>query len=77
MILILTDKTSTELVYGIISHDPETADPRRALALNRARWSIESSSHYVIDWNWDGDRPTIRAGFGPENVTACAASPSA
>ena len=27
------------------------------------------SCHYIIDWNYDEDRSTIRTGFGPENIT--------
>ncbi len=25
--------------------------------------------HYILDWNWDEDRCTIRTGHGPENIT--------
>jgi predicted transposase YbfD/YdcC len=55
-----TGATSTELVYG--------ADPARLLAFNRAHWGIEAH-HYILDWNWDEDRCTIRTGHGPENIT--------
>jgi hypothetical protein len=39
------------------------------LTLNRRHWCIENSCHWIIDWNFDEDRSTIRTGFGPENVT--------
>jgi hypothetical protein len=39
------------------------------LTLNRHHWCIENSCHWIIDWNFDEDRSTIRTGFGPENVT--------
>ena len=64
-----TGKTSVERVYGITSHAPETADAERVLTLNRRHWCIENSCHWIIDWNFDEDRSTIRTGFGPENVT--------
>lgn len=25
--------------------------------------------HYILDWNWDEDRRTLRCGHGPENIT--------
>lgn len=64
-----THKQSTDVVYGITSHSPDTADAARILAYNRQHWSVESC-HYVIDWNWDEDRCRIRSGHGPENTTA-------
>ncbi|MCU7880403.1 MAG: ISAs1 family transposase [Candidatus Thiodiazotropha sp. (ex Lucinoma aequizonata)] len=37
---------------------------------NRFLQTTESKScHYIIDWNFDGDRSQIRTGFGPENIT--------
>ena len=63
-----TDKQSTETVYGLSSHTPESADAARLLAFNRAHWSVEAH-HYIIDWNWDEDRCTLRTGHGPQNIT--------
>jgi predicted transposase YbfD/YdcC len=63
-------KTTTETVYGITSHTPETADAAKVLAYNRGHWSIENGCHYILDWNWNEDRCTIRTGHGPENTTA-------
>jgi len=63
-----TGESSTELVYGVTSHGPESADAARLLALNRAHWSVEAC-HYILDWNWDEDRCTLRTGHGPENIT--------
>lgn len=40
------------------------------LAFNRGHWTIENGCHYILDWNWDEDRGTIRTGHGPENITA-------
>jgi predicted transposase YbfD/YdcC len=63
-----TGETSTEVVYGLTDHSPQSADPARLLAFNRAHWGIEAH-HYILDWNWDEDRCTIRTGHGPENIT--------
>jgi predicted transposase YbfD/YdcC len=65
-----TGKTSTETVCGVTSHPPESADAARVLSFNRAHWTIENSCHYILDWNWDEDRCTIRTGHGPANTTA-------
>ncbi len=63
-----TGETSTELVYGLTDHSPQSADPVRLLAFNRHHWGVEAH-HYILDWNWDEDRCTIRTGHGPENIT--------
>jgi predicted transposase YbfD/YdcC len=74
-----TGKTSTETVLGLTSHTPQTTDAARVLTYHRGHWSIENSCHYLLDWNWDEDRCTIRtgrsaatkaAGHGPANLTA-------
>ena len=63
-----TGKTSTEIVYGVTDHTPESASPERLLAFNRDHWGIEAH-HYILDWNWDEDRCRLRTGHGPENMT--------
>jgi len=65
-----TTKTSTDIVYGVTSHTPDTASAAAILAFNRHHWTIENSCHYILDWNWDEDRCTIRTGHGPQNITA-------
>ena len=65
-----TTKTSTDIVYGVTSHTLETANAAAILAFNRNHWTIENGCHYILDWNWDEDRCTIRTGHGPENITA-------
>ena len=57
------------MAYGITSHTPDTASPAQVLAFNRGHWTVENSSHYILDWNWDEDRQQIRTGYGPENTT--------
>jgi len=62
-------KKSHEIVYGITSKTPDTADAGQILQDNRGHWCIENSCHYVIDWNFDEDRSRISKGYGPENVS--------
>lgn len=62
-------KVSTDTAYGLTSHSPETANAAQLLAFNREHWTIENACHYILDWNWDEDRCTIRTGHGPENIT--------
>lgn len=65
-----TGATSTpELAYGVTSVPANRADAQQVLATNRGHWCIENSCHWIIDWNFDEDRSTIRTGFGPENIT--------
>jgi predicted transposase YbfD/YdcC len=65
-----TGKASVpELAYGITSVSSDQADAQQVLATNRGHWCIENSCHWIIDWNYNEDRSTIRTGFGPENVT--------
>jgi len=63
-----TGKVSTETVYGLTSHSPESANAAQVLLFNRAHWSVEAH-HHILDWNWDEDRCTLRTGHGPENIT--------
>ncbi|MDX2464916.1 MAG: ISAs1 family transposase [Porticoccus sp.] len=63
-----TDKQSDEVVYGISSHTPDTANAEKLLQYNRLHWGVESH-HYILDWNWNEDRCTISKEYGPENIT--------
>ena len=63
-----TGKVSIETVYGLTDHAPKSADAARLLAFNRNHWGVEAH-HYILDWNWDEDRCTLRTGHGPENIT--------
>ncbi len=62
-------KHSREVAYGLTSHSPYSADAERLVQFNRQHWGVESH-HYILDWNWDEDRCTIRKGHGPENITS-------
>ncbi len=57
-----------EIAYGLTSHSPVSASAKQVLAFNRGHWGVESH-HYILGWNWNEDRCTIRTGHGPENIT--------
>lgn len=57
-----------EIVYGLTSHSPVSANAEQVLKFNRGHWGVESH-HYLLDWNWHEDRCLIRKGHGPENIT--------
>lgn len=63
-----TGKETDEIAYGLTSHSTVSASAKQVLNYNRKHWGIESH-HYVLDWNWNEDRCTIRTGHGPENIT--------
>jgi len=63
-----TRKESNEIVYGLTSHTPDSANAQKVLKFNREHWGVESH-HYILDWNWDEDRCRIRKGHGPANIT--------
>jgi predicted transposase YbfD/YdcC len=63
-----TGKTSSETIYGVTDHSPQSAGPARLLAYNREHWRVEAH-HYILDWNWDEDRCRLRTGHGPANIT--------
>jgi hypothetical protein len=55
--------------YKALGEDgPDRADAEQVLTLNRGHWGIEAH-HYILDWNWDEDRCTLRTGHGPQNMT--------
>ena len=60
-------KETHEIAYGLTSHSPMSANAEQVLKFNRGHWGVESH-HYLLDWNWNEDRCTIRKGHGPENI---------
>ena len=56
------------MAYGLTHHSPDSANAERVLKFNREHWGVESH-HYILDWNWNEDRGTIRTDYGPENIT--------
>lgn len=63
-----TGKQTHEIAYGLTSLSPQSANPERVLKFNRDHWGVESH-HYILDWNWNEDRCTIRTDHGPANIT--------
>ena len=63
-----TGATTIETAYGITSRTVEQASPKTILHLVRGHCAVEVC-HYIIDWIYDEDRPTIRTGHVPENMT--------
>ena len=61
-------KETHDIAYGLTSHSPMSANAEQLLRFNRDHWGVESH-HYLLDWNWNEDRCTIRKGHGPENIT--------
>ena len=59
---------TNDIAYGLTSHSPMSANAEQVLKFNRNHWCVESH-HYLLDWNWNEDRCTIRKGHGPENIT--------
>jgi len=61
-------KETNEIIYGLTSHTPDSANAEQVLKFNRDHWGVESH-HYILDWNWNEDRCFIRSGYGPANIT--------
>ena len=63
-----TGKQSNDIAYDLTSHSPKSANPERLLKFNRDHWGVESH-HYILDWNLNKDRCTIRTDHGPAKLT--------
>jgi hypothetical protein len=63
---LVSDKSRSEIVYGLTSATAERAAPERVLALSRNHWSIENRLHWVRDVTFDEDRCRIRRGTGAQ-----------
>jgi predicted transposase YbfD/YdcC len=61
-------KETNDIVYGLTSHSPMSANAEQVLKFNRDHWRVESH-YYLLDWNWNEGRCTVRKGHGPENIT--------
>ena len=60
-------KASTETVYGLTSHTPDSANAQTLLSMNRGHWCIENANHYRRDATLGEDASRIRARHGPAN----------
>jgi len=61
---LVSNKFTTETVYGITSLEASRANPARLLEASRGHWSIENRLHYVRDVTFDEDRSRVRRGAG-------------
>lgn len=68
---ILKYKTkSQELIFLITDFDYDSLSAENFLALKRDYWAIENKLHYRKDFVFGEDRSTIRANFGPQNMSS-------
>lgn len=65
-----TNKGTEELVYLITNAEADTVSAKQLLELKRSYWDIENKLHYIKDNVFGEDRSTIRARFGPQNMSA-------
>jgi predicted transposase YbfD/YdcC len=73
-----TGKTSTETVFGLTSHTPQTAGAARVLAYNRGHWSVENGCHYRPSTGTGTRIASLSAKVtAPRTSPPCAVSPSA
>lgn len=63
---LVSNKFTTETVYGITSLEAQRANPERLLEASRGHWSIENRLHYVRDVTFDEDRSRVRRGVGAQ-----------
>jgi hypothetical protein len=63
-------RAEEEVVYGITSLDPGSADAARLLALSRGHWSIENGLHHRRDVTFGEDACRVRKGGGPQVLAA-------
>jgi len=63
---MVSQKSRSEIVYGVTSAAVQRAGPERILTLSRKHWSIENRLHWVRDVTFDEDRSRIRRGAGAQ-----------
>ena len=63
---LVSNKFTTETVYGITSLESQRANPERLLDASRGHWCIENRLHYVRDVTFDEDRSRVRRGAGAQ-----------
>jgi predicted transposase YbfD/YdcC len=62
-------KVSEHTFYGVTSLTTDQADAAKVLKIHRGHWTIENSSHHILDNTYNEDKSTIRTGHGPANTT--------
>lgn len=63
-------KHTVEVAYRITSLEPERADAKRLLALDRGHWGIENGLHHVRDVSLGEDACRVRSQNAPEVLAA-------
>lgn len=63
-------KHTVEVAYRITSLEPERADAKRLLALDRGHWGIENGLHHVRDVSLGEDACRVRSGNAPQVLAA-------
>lgn len=58
------------MAYRITSLEPERADAKRLLALDRGHWGIENGLHHVRDVSLGEDACRVRSQDAPEVLAA-------
>ena len=61
---------TVEVAYRITSLEPERADARRLLALDRGHWGIENGLHHVRDVTLGEDSCRVRSQNAPQVMAA-------
>lgn len=61
-------RTTKEVVHGITSLPPDTADEATLAALARGHWGIENSTHHVRDVTFGEDTSRTRTRHAPANL---------
>jgi predicted transposase YbfD/YdcC len=62
-------EVSDHIIYGVTSKKSDQADAKKLLEIHRGHWTIENSSHHILDRTYNEDKSTIRTGHGPANTT--------
>ena len=65
-----TGSNSKELIYLLTNLRFERVDAKSFMGLKRDYWAIENKLHYRKDFVFGEDRSTIRARYGPQNMSA-------
>jgi Transposase DDE domain len=63
-------KHTVEVAYRITSLEPERADAKRLLTLDRGHWGIENGLHHVRDVTLGEDACRVRSNNAPQILAA-------
>jgi hypothetical protein len=68
--IVKSGRQNTEQVFLITNLSFEQIDAERFFNLKRSYWDVENVLHYRKDFTFGEDRSTIRARFGPQNMSS-------